>query len=80
MTDDVIAIAERVRSGETTAVAIAEAALGRIDARDGELHAFLGFAPFGLEAGEGDVAVWLSLPDLVRDLVGQGAQVYRLDV
>ena len=44
MTDpsaDVIAIAERVRSGETTAVAIAAATLARIDAADGELHAFL---------------------------------------
>ncbi|MBF5066686.1 Asp-tRNA(Asn)/Glu-tRNA(Gln) amidotransferase GatCAB subunit A, partial [Salmonella enterica subsp. enterica serovar Istanbul] len=41
MTDDVIAIAERVKRGETTAVSVAEASLARIDARDGELNAFL---------------------------------------
>ena len=39
--DDVIGIAERVKSGETTAVAVAEAALARIAARNGELNAFL---------------------------------------
>lgn len=41
MTDDVIAIAERVQRGETTALSVAEASLARIDARDGELNAFL---------------------------------------
>jgi aspartyl-tRNA(Asn)/glutamyl-tRNA(Gln) amidotransferase subunit A len=41
MSDDVIAIAERVQRGDTTAVAVAEQALGRIDARNGELNAFL---------------------------------------
>lgn len=41
MTDDVIAIAERVRRGETTAVSVAESALARIDAQNGELNAFL---------------------------------------
>jgi aspartyl-tRNA(Asn)/glutamyl-tRNA(Gln) amidotransferase subunit A len=41
MTDDVIAIAGRVQRGETTAVAVAEQALARIDARNGELNAFL---------------------------------------
>jgi aspartyl-tRNA(Asn)/glutamyl-tRNA(Gln) amidotransferase subunit A len=41
MTDHVIAIAERVKRGETTAVAVAEEALARIDARNGELNAFL---------------------------------------
>ena len=44
MTDDVIAIADRVKRGETTAVAIAEQALARIDARNGELNAFLTIA------------------------------------
>ena len=39
--NDVIAIAERVKSGETTAVAVAEDALARIDARNQELNAFL---------------------------------------
>jgi aspartyl-tRNA(Asn)/glutamyl-tRNA(Gln) amidotransferase subunit A len=41
MTDHVIAIAERVRRGETTAVSVAEDALARIDAENGELNAFL---------------------------------------
>jgi aspartyl-tRNA(Asn)/glutamyl-tRNA(Gln) amidotransferase subunit A len=41
MTDDVIAIAERVRKGESTAVSVAEGALARIDALDGELNSFL---------------------------------------
>ncbi|HSO40968.1 MAG TPA: Asp-tRNA(Asn)/Glu-tRNA(Gln) amidotransferase subunit GatA [Labilithrix sp.] len=41
MADDVIAIAERVKRGETTAVAVAEAALARIGARNSELNAFL---------------------------------------
>jgi aspartyl-tRNA(Asn)/glutamyl-tRNA(Gln) amidotransferase subunit A len=41
MTDHVISIAERVKRGETTAVAVAEEALARIDARNGELNAFL---------------------------------------
>jgi aspartyl-tRNA(Asn)/glutamyl-tRNA(Gln) amidotransferase subunit A len=41
MTDDVIAIAERVKRGETTALSVAEASLARIDARDGALNAFL---------------------------------------
>ncbi len=41
MADDVIAIAERVRRGETTALAVAEEALARIAARNGELNAFL---------------------------------------
>jgi aspartyl-tRNA(Asn)/glutamyl-tRNA(Gln) amidotransferase subunit A len=39
--EDVVAIAERVRRGEATAVSIAESTLARIDARDGELNAFL---------------------------------------
>ena len=41
MNEDVIAIAGRVQRGETTAVAVAEHALGRIDAMNGELNAFL---------------------------------------
>jgi len=41
MADDVIAIAERVRRGETTALAVAEEALARIAARNSELNAFL---------------------------------------
>ncbi len=41
MADDVIAIAERVRRGETTALAVAEEALARIGARNAELNAFL---------------------------------------
>jgi aspartyl-tRNA(Asn)/glutamyl-tRNA(Gln) amidotransferase subunit A len=41
MTEHVIAIADRVRRGEVTAVAVAEATLARIDARDKELNAFL---------------------------------------
>jgi len=41
MTDDVIAIAGRVQRGETTALAVAEQALGRIDAANAELNAFL---------------------------------------
>ena len=41
MADHVIAIAERVRRGETTALAVAEEALARIAARNGELNAFL---------------------------------------
>jgi aspartyl-tRNA(Asn)/glutamyl-tRNA(Gln) amidotransferase subunit A len=42
--DDVLAIAGRVQRGETTAVAIAEASLARIDAANGELNAFLTIA------------------------------------
>jgi aspartyl-tRNA(Asn)/glutamyl-tRNA(Gln) amidotransferase subunit A len=34
-------VAEKVRTGEVTAVEVAEAVLSRIDARDAELHAFL---------------------------------------
>jgi aspartyl-tRNA(Asn)/glutamyl-tRNA(Gln) amidotransferase subunit A len=41
MTEHVIAIADRVRRGEVTAVAVAEATLARIDARDKELNALL---------------------------------------
>ena len=41
MNEDVIAIAGRVQRGETTALAVAEQALGRIDAANGELNAFL---------------------------------------
>jgi aspartyl-tRNA(Asn)/glutamyl-tRNA(Gln) amidotransferase subunit A len=37
----VIAIAEQVQRGETTALAVAEQALGRIDASNAELNAFL---------------------------------------
>ena len=39
--DHVIAVAERVQRGETTAVGVAEAALARIDGSDKELNAFL---------------------------------------
>jgi aspartyl-tRNA(Asn)/glutamyl-tRNA(Gln) amidotransferase subunit A len=39
--EHVIAVAERVQRGEITAVAVAEAALARIDAQDKELNAFL---------------------------------------
>ena len=39
--DGVLALAKRVSSGEITAVAVAEATLARIDARDAELNAFL---------------------------------------
>src|SRR3954454_8102031 len=38
---DVLTIAGRVQRGETTAVAVAEQALAAIDARNGELNAFL---------------------------------------
>ena len=41
MTEGVIAIADRVRSGEQSAEQVARDALARIEARDGELHAFL---------------------------------------
>src|SRR4051794_10054000 len=41
MPEGVVSIAERVRRGETTAVAVAEASLARIDARNAELNAFL---------------------------------------
>src|SRR5579859_5226047 len=34
-------IADRVRAGELRAVEVTEAVLSRIEARDGELHAFL---------------------------------------
>ncbi len=44
MSEDVIAIAGRVQRGETTAVAVAEQALSRIDAKNGELNAFLTIA------------------------------------
>ena len=42
--NDVLAIAERVRRGETTAVAVAEQTLAKIDARNAELNAFLTIA------------------------------------
>ncbi|MBX3189941.1 MAG: Asp-tRNA(Asn)/Glu-tRNA(Gln) amidotransferase subunit GatA [Labilithrix sp.] len=41
MNDSVIAIAERVRRGEVTALAIAEATLAKIDAQNAELNAFI---------------------------------------
>ena len=44
MANDVIAIAGRVQRGETTALAVAEQALARIDAGNGELNAFLTIA------------------------------------
>ncbi|MBS2015728.1 MAG: Asp-tRNA(Asn)/Glu-tRNA(Gln) amidotransferase subunit GatA [Deltaproteobacteria bacterium] len=39
--ESVVAIADRVRRGEITALAVAEQSLARIDARNGELNAFL---------------------------------------
>ena len=39
--ESVVAIADRVRRGEATAVSVAEGALARIDATNGELNAFL---------------------------------------
>jgi aspartyl-tRNA(Asn)/glutamyl-tRNA(Gln) amidotransferase subunit A len=44
MGEDVITIAARVQRGETTALAVAEASLARIDAANGELNAFLTIA------------------------------------
>jgi aspartyl-tRNA(Asn)/glutamyl-tRNA(Gln) amidotransferase subunit A len=41
VTEGVIAIADRVRRGEQTAEQVTRDALARIEARDGELHAFL---------------------------------------
>jgi len=42
--ESVVAIADKVRRGEATAVSIAESALARIDATNGELNAFLSVA------------------------------------
>jgi len=41
MTTDVVALAERVRRGEVTALSVAEGALARIDADNADLNAFL---------------------------------------